>query len=273
MTIQEKITRLLDSSVLFTAEQKDEWSKLVPQMDGTETMELYDILADEVRELKKGGINLIDDDKLEAELLGEQVLEHGTNLSQLRAAVDPNANANLQANLNQEFARELKSEINTPELTSPQVSEPPLEILKMAPKPKVASEPVLTMAKNPPPQERHTSVTSGLKALADIKSVDDLKKVQTEHLRQGELLSQIGMIRDKIVKLAQINRILPYYTVAAFEESPLYKTYLRIGANMIADSSPDRAAAFAQASKSVSETLTMREFEAVADLRKQIEQL
>jgi hypothetical protein len=46
-----------------------------------------------------------------------------------------------------------------------------------------------------------------------------------------------------------------------------------MGASLIIDPNPDRAQAFETAAGKSSEALTMREFESIADLRKQIEQL
>ena len=91
-------------------------------------------------------------------------------------------------------------------------------------------------------------------------------------MRQGELAGQISLIRSKITALAQTNKVLPFYVVSAFEESPLYNSYLKIGAAMIADSNPNRAQAYEAAARDIGgDTLTLREFEAMADLRKQIE--
>lgn len=290
MNITQKIEKLLENSVLFTEDQKQSWLNLLPKMNLDELSELFVILRDEVKELKKEGISLIDDSALEAELTGsDDVQSHGASLELLKQVATQATPAQEQA-----FDQELRREVTTPELRKPTTAElgtptltvpkPPVHI-PMAPKP-VVPTPHADSFLAPMPRELRVPMapthkpapapisSMGLKSLMDIKAVDDFKKVQPEHLRQGELRAQIDLIKSKILSLAQTNKILPFYTVAAFEESPLYKTYLTIGSNLILDPSPDRTNAYeAAAKKAGPETLTIREFEAIADLRKQIEQL
>ena len=61
--------------------------------------------------------------------------------------------------------------------------------------------------------------------------------------------------------------------MAAFEQSPLFKAYIQVGSAMINDSTVDRAAAFKQAAAKTGSTLTLQEFEGIADLKKEIEKL
>src|SRR3989344_8308946 len=102
--------------------------------------------------------------------------------------------------------------------------------------------------------------TGTLQSISQINAVDDLKKVDVNHLRQGQLASQISIIKSQISKLATANNLLPYYTVTAFEQSPLFKAYLLHGNAKFAND------------PNIGE-LTQEEFEAIADLKKEIERL
>ena len=287
----DKIKKLLDNSILFTDEQKEAWLKLLPNMTESETSELEGILMDEVAELKKEGFSFIDDPELEKAIdAPQQTQDHGASIEALKAMASKNAPA---AN-NAAFAQELKREVSTPELRKPTPEElgPEKKPAPIAPKPVVAVKPMPTKAPMPPiapklaplPKELqvphaplHTTepIPAGaLRSLIEIRTVDDLKKIRALNLRQGELTAQIDLIKAKIVSIAQANKLLPFYTVSAFEQSPLYKVYLQIGSQMIADTNPDRSQVFEKAASGAgTEKLTMREFEAIADLRKQIEQL
>ncbi len=98
-----------------------------------------------------------------------------------------------------------------------------------------------------------------LTSLNEIKTMDDLKKISAGNLRQGNLNSQTQLIKSKITSIAAANRMLPYFAVTAFEASPLFQSYLLMGsAKMSGQSNAD---------------LSKEEFEAIADLRKQIETL
>ena len=280
MPIQEKIKNLLEYSVLFTEDQKKTWLDLIPKMNDAELSELLGILVDEVNELKKEGIDLIEDEKLEAELIAKEAMapvpSHGASLEALKAAVSVPAPP---AKPNVNFAQELKKEVTTPEIKSAP-AEPGLNAPAAAPKPAVAvkPKPVDIPAPKPAAAKIHIpNVTLGLNSLNDIKSLDDLKKVEVTHLRQGDVQKQTDLIHIKIMNVAQSKRILPYYAVVAFEQSPLYKTYLTMGSLIITDPNPDRKVVFKTAvdkfAATGNEPLTIAEFEAIADLRKQIEQV
>ncbi len=263
MSIVEKCKQLLETSVLFTEDQKKAWLDLLPKMNDDELKELHGILADEVLELKKEGIVLIEDPKLETELLSAEI-QHGASLDQLKAAagIAPAPKAN--------FKDELKREVTTPELKGDvQVPIPPPAPVAEAAKPQTKSEVALMDIEAKPLNE--------LVSLSQIRTVQDLKKIQTAHLRQNDLAKQIQLIKSKIIALINANRVLPYYVVNAFEASPLFQTYLSIGEKLITNTNPDRNQAYndsveaAQANDE--DTLKIEEFEAIADLRKQIEQL
>ncbi|MEO8065615.1 MAG: hypothetical protein ABI643_02025 [Candidatus Doudnabacteria bacterium] len=189
---------------------------------------------------------------------------------------------------------EIKREINTPEL--PQYKEPVRPVVKpvlppivVAPKPviykpvapKAVSAPAQVapihkeIASSPPKLTQRTEAPrkDGLTSLDKISIVDDLKKVDLELFRQAPVQKQIADIKYQVSRLAAANKLLPYYTVSAFEQSPLFQAYLRVGLAIIEDSATDRAVAFRNAANKVGSNLTLQEFEAIADLRKEIERL
>lgn len=277
MTTQQKIQKLLINSILFTDEQKQAWLNLVPKMNDDELKELHGILADEVRELNKEGIKLIEDPKLESELIAsDDGIPHGADLQSLRAATLP-------ISAETKFAQELKKEVMTKELPKP-TPEPilpkttfPKPMNPVAPKlppfPKQFVNPIPAKMPNPPAPSRPLALAN----LTEMRTIEDLKKIDVGNLRQGMLTDQINIIYSKILAIAKSNRTIPYHIVAAFEQSPLYKTYLAIGAAMIQDQNPDRKAAYEHAvagslSRNIT-ALTLKEFEAMADLRRKLEQL
>jgi hypothetical protein len=118
-------------------------------------------------------------------------------------------------------------------------------------------------------------MSTNLDSLDQIKTVDDLRKIEIEHLQQGSLPDQVEKIKLLILHLARVNNMLPYQTVSMFEQSPLFKQYLSLGANLVADHKTDRKIAFndalAKLKASGQKGMSLAEFEAVADLREEIE--
>jgi hypothetical protein len=116
-----------------------------------------------------------------------------------------------------------------------------------------------------------------LTSVANIGAIEDFKKVDVSLLRQGSAASNIETIKQKISQVAHDQRSFPALAVQAFEQSPLFKLYLNLGAEMLLDHSADRKVAYANASKKLSvgglPVLTLQEFEMVADLKKEIERL
>lgn len=110
----------------------------------------------------------------------------------------------------------------------------------------------------PPPKA--PLIRTNLQSLAQISMVDDLKKIEIAHLRQGPLAQQLQTIRSKIFSIAQANRLYPYYTVSAFEQSPLFRAYLQTGSSKITENKTEGG-------------LSQAEFEAIADFKKEIERL
>jgi hypothetical protein len=91
------------------------------------------------------------------------------------------------------FADELKREISTPELGTP-VGSLNIRTKQIPLPPPIKEEPK-------PVKFSQNTPSLGLKRLQDIKAVDDLKKVQTEHLRQAELSAQIGLKKARSIKI------------------------------------------------------------------------
>ena len=203
--------------------------------------------------------------------------QHGVSLEELKKIAQAEAPAPVQSD---RFAEELRLELNEKELRQPTAE----ELTPLPPKPKFVPPPKVSVPMPPRPAPRvpemiapkPSKVIAGA-GIAEIKTVDQLKTISVRQLRQGEVRKQIDLISSKIVSTSQSERRLPYYAVVAFEQSPLYKTYLSIGSMMILDPNPDRRAAFELAARKFASTgqlpLTLAEFEAIADLRKQIEQL
>lgn len=114
---------------------------------------------------------------------------------------------------------------------------------------------------------------SPLASLNEIKTIDDLRKINLAHLRQGPLQNQISKIKDQIMTLSQANRLLPYYVVKAFEQSPLFQLYLKVGGGTIQDPNADRGVALRDSVAKSGSDLTLQEFGLIADLRKELERL
>ncbi len=184
---------------------------------------------------------------------------------------------------------EIKREVKTPELVSPprnadpesssgvsvsQKRDPEMNSGLRISKPVPLPTKFLPSSVAPENYYRPASVKlTPSKSLNDIQIVDDLKKVDLSYLRAGTLQAQISNLQSRIIYLAQANRLLPYYVVNAFEQSPLFKIYLQIGSAMIHDNNADRTVVFKNAANKAGSDLTLQEFEAIADLRKEIERL
>ena len=97
-------------------------------------------------------------------------------------------------------------------------------------------------------------------SLNDIRMIDDLKKIEPGHLRQGGgPKAQVELIKNKMIGIIKAQKVLPYYVVLAFEQSPVYQAYLSLGNKRM--------------SGGQSSVLSQEEFEALADLKRQIESL
>ena len=154
---------------------------------------------------------------------------------------------------------EIKREVSAPELAAPTGSfskeiassqAPRNDRVGVVPPPPAVMKPVAPI----------NASASGLRSLNDIKTIEDLKKITVMFLRQGPLQNQISNIKNQILRLAAANNLLPYYAVVVFEQSPLFQAYLKKGSSKMIDQKSDI-------------DLSQEEFEAIADLRKEIERL
>jgi hypothetical protein len=170
---------------------------------------------------------------------------------------------------------EIKRELNTKEITNK------ASAVKSTPPPPPPAPPVQPKFTPPPKPAAAMKLVStpslGLPSLRDIKVVDDLKKVEPAHLRQGYLPEQAKLIRAKIAYLAGVNKVLPINVVNVFEQSPLFKLYLKVGNAILAQSTseikPDYKQVIAGMINKGEDVLSLAEFEVIADLRKDLEQM
>ena len=119
--------------------------------------------------------------------------------------------------------------------------------------------------------------TKPIDNLEDIKFVSDLRKIEARHLRSANMQQQISKIKEKILFLAQANKLFAYQVMADFQQSPLFQSYLAIGQQLLADPNVDRKAAYDQVVANLKSqgklTLSLPEFEAVADLKSELERM
>lgn len=167
--------------------------------------------------------------------------------------------------------QEIEREVNTTELPpyKPAVPKPSIPLVK--PKPLAAKVETINFAPKPKPGSipfaKPLEITNIKPPVAPsaaprteaVNVVDDLKKLDINYLRAGSLKSQVNSLRSQILHLSEANNMLPYHVVLAFEESPLFKAYLAQGSAKIGGQT------------GISSGLTQEEFEALADLRKEIE--
>jgi hypothetical protein len=127
------------------------------------------------------------------------------------------------------------------------------------------------------PKIRNRVAKYGLAKLDHIKTVDDLAKVESAHLRQGPLAGQINILKRAIIKLAQETDQLPISLLPIFEQSPLSQTYLKVGMMLIEKNQGDERVVFdevmAELESNGEDSLSQPEFEAVADLKKELESM
>lgn len=178
--------------------------------------------------------------------------EHGSSISELKSRLEPVKTGPALT------PQEIKREIGTPELTDG-TTQP----VKAAPRTPQAQ---VTLNKKP---------ISGLKGIDDIKTIDDLKRVEPAHLRQGALPDQVKKLKAKIVYLAAVNKQLPVFALGAFEQSPLFRQYLKIGGAAITggDSKAGYLQVMTKLKDAGEDVINLYEFEAIADLRKEMERL
>lgn len=301
MITTEKNKKLIEFSVVLSSEDKRSWLELLPKLTQTQQDTLYNVLTDEIKAWKKEGISLISDQKLESDLLS--TIPEGVSLSQLKERLHISLEKTQQKP--NSFAKELDREVNTPELKNHEsVSKEKSEISQkpelntglnnierefvpvkpdnawmlnqnvVVPKSKLT---VITHHHMDPKPKSHTA-RYGLKNLEAIETIDDLAKIEPAHLRQGELPIQINLVKAKIAQLANANDTLPINIVPTFERSPLFQLYLQSGSMLIGRNlgvaPEDRITLediMVELDAKGQDILTMDEFGAVADLKKNLE--
>lgn len=185
---------------------------------------------------------------------------HGASLSSLRARIAERTVAEQQA-LSKKTPdltpEEIKREVATPELPAHQVQKIVPRPVPMTPIiPKIAATQPVAPRPIPASPAKITFVAPKM-PVANIQVVDDLKKLEVASLREGDLADQIRLIRNKISSLAAAGNLLPFYLVQAYEQSPLFRAYLLHGSDRVAGTAANA-------------DLTQEEFEALADLRKEL---
>jgi hypothetical protein len=308
MTLAEKSAKLLEYSLILKADDKKNWLELLPKMSDKQVQTLYGVLVDEVKAWKKEGISIIPDMAVESGLMPQE--QPGASVKALMSRLEgktppaqlPKAPAKSVPNT--PFAKELDREVHTPELKAPAATPVPQsaaaedkpdavpvfgEIKPDLPNPdknawmlsnKVVVPKTPLGVVNPQPlgvpKIRNRVAKHGLRELRDIKSVDDLGKIEAAHLRQGPLPEQVAFVKQRIAQLARENDMLPINILPVFEQSPLFQSYLKAGAllierntgddkNMVLDQVMGELESMGQ------DTLSQQEFEAVADLKKDLE--
>lgn len=177
---------------------------------------------------------------------------HGASLSSLRARVVERTLAENQALAKKTpplTAQEIKREVSTPELPEHKIVKP-VSIPRVPVIPAKANAPI-------PVSPAKVVFTAPKISIGSINVVDDLKKLEVGNLREGDPVEQIRLIKNKIGSLAAAGNLLPFYAVQAFEQSPLFRAYLLHGSDRVSGAAGNA-------------DLTQAEFEAVADLRKEL---
>ncbi len=175
---------------------------------------------------------------------------------------------------------EIKREMATKELSGPKLMAQPI-VAPKPPTPPPVLRPQPQMPKPNPVPLKPSSLPKlknnpelGLNSLNDIQVIDDLKLIEPAHLRQGYIDDQVKMIRSKISYLASANRMLPVQVENVFEQSPLFRLYLQMGNELMAATTPDHKPDYEQLANGLlsrgQDVLSFAEFQAVADLRKNL---
>lgn len=284
LTPTEKCKKLLEYSVILKPAEKKIWMETLPKMDEKQIQTLYNVLVDEVRAWKKEGISIVPDFSLESQLMPGEAphpaqAEHGASINSLK----------------QKLGAAPSTPTATPSPPAPQPSppqQPPsfktFEPLKPAEAQNAAwmlsnkvvvpkNSAVVKPKPSSVPKVRNRVARFGLESLDKIKSVDDLSKIEPAHLRQGPLTEQIAAIKQVIGKIAAKNDLLPVNILPVFEKSPLFKTYLKAGAILLEKNLGEEKVTLEEIMGEVEsagmDALTQQEFEAVADLKKELESM
>lgn len=181
---------------------------------------------------------------------------HGSSIDQLKQRLEPVSEKPKAPAMT---AQEIKREVMTKELPD------------FVP----AAKPARPAIRKPVSEELNKVPRDSLKSVDDIKTIEDLKMVEPAHLRQGLLPDLIKKLKAKIVYLAAVNKQLPIVALNAFEQSPLFRQYLKIGGAAITggDSKAGYVQVMARLKEAGEDVINLYEFEAIADLRKSMERM
>lgn len=133
-------------------------------------------------------------------------------------------------------------------------SEPPQPTAHHFTEPKPSSEPAETIA---------------------LRTPEDFARLTAAHLHGADPKAELQKVYDSMVVIGKKSEI--YDIISNFEKSPLYKTYIEMGIELLNDPDPDRDQAYQTVEtamqKSRREFLTKEEFESFADFRNKVEDL
>ncbi len=156
---------------------------------------------------------------------------------------------------------EIKREVGTAELPSYKAPILPVPPKPIAPAMKMPIPQAPMAAVKPPVGSQPIKFNSAAtNSPGSFKTMDDLKKIEIGYLRKGSLQPQLMNIKSSIQTLARANNLLPFYVVQAFEQSPLFQSYLAHGSAIFGGSTANT-------------DLSQEEFEAMADLRNELERM
>lgn len=305
MKLAEKTSKLLKHSLIIKSAEKKAWQEMLPKMSEKDTLVLYNVLVDEVRAWKKEGISIVQNLAEEASLLpAAQVGASVTALKdRLEGKLPPDhvpSSVVKAPEPTTAFGKELMKEVNMPELSAPDSAnyatpkeeekeesifgEPEFQMptanknaWMLSNRVVVPKTPLGIIRPQPMnvPRVRNRSPKHGLPDLQSLNQVDDLAKVEAAHLRQGPLREQMSILKGRINELAEQNDMLPISILPIFEQSPLYQNYLQAGVLLIERNQGEDKVSLDQLIPELEQmgqdTLSQEEFEAVADVKKELE--
>ncbi len=293
MTTTEKTQKLIEYSIIISGEEKKSWQTVLPKMSDSDVQIIFNVLSDEVKAWKKEGVSIIPDLAVEMQIVPQS--DHGASINALKErlqggpapvpAVVPTLTKPLPPPAAKPAAPTTTvqmegSEDNKSEPVFGEIKEKGPDYAKQAWM--VSSKVVVPKDTNivqpkakSVPSIRNRVAHAGLSELKNIRVVDDLAKIEPAHLRQGPLLEQVKFIKQRIAQIAKENDMLPINIIPVFEQSPLIQIYLKGGALMIEKNTGENKIGIEDVMNELQQTgmdgLSQQEFEAVADLKKDLE--
>lgn len=122
--------------------------------------------------------------------------------------------------------------------------------------------------------EKHEAAKHEPEMIA-LRTPEDFSKITVQHLHGADFPGELKKIYDSMQVIAKKSSI--YEVVEKFEKSPLYRTYIEMGIELLNDPALDRDLAYANVIKNMQakggSVMSKQEFEQFADFRKKIEQV